>query len=48
MGFTNVLQKLKVSNLHIRAKKCSIGYEKIEYLGYEVSGLGIHKNIGYG
>ena len=39
------LQKLKVSNPHIRAKKCSIGYEKIKYLGYKVSGLGIYKNM---
>ena len=37
-----VLQWLKISKLHIRAKKCLISYEKIEYLGYEVSGLGIH------
>ena len=40
-----VLQRLEEENLHIRANKCLVGYGKIEYLGYEVSGEGIHKNM---
>ena len=43
--FKQVLKRLKESNLHIRDKKCLVGYKNTEYLGYLVSGTEIYKDM---